>query len=96
VIEFKKSDSDPNAAKWQLLLELFTLKQKGIEKKGRLEYAEKNHQAKTEVVILDDAYEAELLRIFEEIDALVAKTTPPSPVFTQKCKRCAYYEYCFI
>ncbi|MDR3177579.1 MAG: CRISPR-associated protein Cas4, partial [Campylobacteraceae bacterium] len=34
VIEFKKSDSDPNAAKWQLLLELFTLKQKGIEKKG--------------------------------------------------------------
>ncbi|MDR0579596.1 MAG: CRISPR-associated protein Cas4, partial [Campylobacteraceae bacterium] len=58
VVEFKKSDSDPKAAKWQLLLELFTLKQKGIEKKGRLEYAQKSKQTKAEIVILDEAHEA--------------------------------------
>ncbi|MDR0408743.1 MAG: CRISPR-associated protein Cas4 [Campylobacteraceae bacterium] len=96
VIEFKKSDSDPKAAKWQLLLELYTLKQKGIEKKGRLEYAEKNRQAKTEIIVLDDKHEAELLKIFEEITALVEDKTPPKPIFKSKCKRCAYYEYCFI
>ncbi|MDR1461117.1 MAG: CRISPR-associated protein Cas4 [Campylobacteraceae bacterium] len=96
VIEFKKSDSDPEAAKWQLLLELFTLKQKGIEKKGKLEYAEKNRQTKTEVVILDDIYEAKLLKIFEEIDTLIEEKVPPKPIFASKCKRCAYYEYCFI
>jgi CRISPR-associated exonuclease Cas4 len=96
VVEFKKSDSDPKAAKWQLLLELFTLKQKGIEKKGRLEYAEKNKQTKAEIVILDDAHEAELLNIFDEINALVEKSAPPSPIFMTKCKKCAYYEYCFI
>jgi CRISPR-associated exonuclease Cas4 len=96
VVEFKKSDSDPEAAKWQLLLELFTLKQKGIEKKGRLKYAEKNKQTKAEVVVLDDTCEAKLLNIFEEINALVEKSTPPSPIFMSKCKKCAYYEYCFI
>ncbi|MDR1150795.1 MAG: CRISPR-associated protein Cas4 [Clostridiales bacterium] len=96
VIEFKKSDSDPEAAKWQLLLELFTLKQKGIEKKGKLEYAEKNKQTKTEIVILDDACETKLLKIFEEINTLVEEKTPPKPVLVSKCKKCAYYEYCFI
>jgi CRISPR-associated exonuclease Cas4 len=96
VVEFKKSDSDPEAAKWQLLLELFTLKQKGIERKGRLEFAETNRQTRAEVIILDDIHEAELLNIFEEINALIEKTTPPNPIFMPKCKRCAYYEYCFI
>jgi CRISPR-associated exonuclease Cas4 len=96
VVEFKKSDSDPEAAKWQLLLELFTLKQKGIEKKGRLEYAEKSKQTKTEIIVLDDEHEVKLLKIFEEITALIQETVPPKPLFMPKCKRCAYYEYCFI
>ncbi|MDR2790296.1 MAG: CRISPR-associated protein Cas4 [Campylobacteraceae bacterium] len=96
VVEFKKSDSDPEAAKWQLLLELFTLKQKGIEKKGRLEYAEKNKNTKSEIIILDSAHEAKLLEIFQEINDLVLQAAPPKPAFMPKCKRCAYYEYCFI
>jgi CRISPR-associated exonuclease Cas4 len=96
VVEFKKSDSDPEAAKWQLLLELFPLKQKGIEKKGRLEYAEKSKQTKTEIIVLDDEHESKLLNIFEEITALIGEKVPPKPLFMPKCKRCAYYEYCFI
>ncbi|MDR1976568.1 MAG: CRISPR-associated protein Cas4, partial [Campylobacteraceae bacterium] len=95
-VELKKSDSDPEAAKWQLMLELFTLSQRGIERKGRLEYIEKSRQTKSEVVLLDSANEAKLLKTFEEIDSLVAQEVPPKPVFVSKCKRCAYYEYCFI
>ncbi|MGE4444862.1 MAG: Dna2/Cas4 domain-containing protein, partial [Candidatus Altimarinota bacterium] len=35
LIEVKKSDSDPQAVKWQVLLYLYKLKQKGVEKKGK-------------------------------------------------------------
>ena len=41
LVEVKKSDSDPEAVKWQLLLYLYKLKQKGVEKKGKIEYIEK-------------------------------------------------------
>ena len=42
--ELKKSDADPVAAKWQLLYYLKVLKEKGIERKGKLEFAEKNRE----------------------------------------------------
>jgi CRISPR-associated exonuclease Cas4 len=96
VVEFKKSDSDPQAAKWQLMYELFTLKQKGVERKGRLEYAEKNTQTKSEVVLLDSENEAKLTTVLAEIDELIEQKTPPKATFAPKCKKCAYYEYCFI
>ena len=41
VVEVKKSDSDIEAAKWQLLLYLYKLEQVGVKKKGRLEVFEK-------------------------------------------------------
>ena len=97
VIEVKKSDSDIKAAKLQLLYYLYRLKQKGIIKKGRLELFEKNKQdKKIHTVILDEKEEARLLKILEEIDQLIELSAPPKPVFTNKCKRCAYYEFCFL
>lgn len=40
--EIKKSDADAEAAKWQLLYYLSVLKSKGIVRKGKLEFVEKN------------------------------------------------------
>ncbi len=40
--EVKKSDADAEAAKWQLLYYLKVLKTKGVIRKGKLEFAEKN------------------------------------------------------
>lgn len=40
--EIKKSDADIEAAKWQLLYYLSVLKSKGIVRKGKLEFVEKN------------------------------------------------------
>lgn len=94
--EFKKSDSDPNAVKWQVLLYLYKLKQKGVERKGRVEYYEKNHNRKTEIYELDEANKKELLEVLDEIQKLILSDTPPPPKFENKCKKCAYYEYCFI
>jgi CRISPR-associated exonuclease Cas4 len=94
--EFKKSDSDPEAVKWQVLLYLYKLKQKGLERKGRVEYHEKNHNTKTEIIELDEVSEKELLEVLEAIETLINMPRPPEAIFENKCKKCAYYEYCFI
>ncbi len=97
VVEVKKSDSDLESAKWQLLFYLYALKQKGVEKKGRLEVFEKNRQSKKRFeVILDEESEKKLQEILDEIQKLVSLPKPPQPQYASKCKKCAYYEYCFI
>ena len=96
VVEVKKSDSDIEAAKWQLLFYLYKLKQKDIIKKGRLEVFEKKKQDKKRIeIILDEENEKRLVEIIEEIKTLLSNPLPP-PKFESKCKRCAYYEYCFL
>ncbi len=96
LVEFKKSDSDPEAVKWQVLLYLYKLKQKGIHRKGKIDYHEKNHNTKTEILELDEQNEKELLRVLEAIENLINLPKSPAPKFENKCKKCAYYEYCFI
>ena len=97
VVEVKKSDSDIEAAKWQLLYYLYILKQKGIEKKGRLEVFEKNRQDKKRFVIeLSEENERKLLEILEDIEKILSGKTLPKPNFTRKCRKCAYYEFCFL
>ncbi|KIM05812.1 MAG: CRISPR-associated protein Cas4 [Sulfurovum sp. AS07-7] len=96
LVEFKKSDSDPEAVKWQVLLYLYKLKQKGIQRLGKIEYFEKNKEQKSEILELDEANEEELLKVLDAIEELISSATPPPPKFENKCKKCAYYEYCFI
>lgn len=94
--ELKKSDSDPEAVKWQVLLYLYKLKQKGIIRKGKIEYAEKNRNTKQEILELDETNEKELLATLERIEAFISLPAPPPVTLEPKCKKCAYYEYCFI
>ena len=70
--ELKKSDADPVAAKWQLLYYLKVLKEKGIERKGKLEFAEKNKTGKKTVLLeLTEDTEKELLGYISEIEDLL-------------------------
>ncbi len=97
VIEVKKSNSDIEAAKWQLIYYLYILKQKGINKKGKLEVFEKKKQDKKRFEIeLTNEYEEKLLKTLEDIEKILRNDTPPKPKFESKCKKCAYYEYCFL
>lgn len=97
VVEVKKSDSDLEAGKWQLLFYLYILKQKGIVKKGRLEVFEKNKQNKKRFeIILDEENESRVVEIVESIEKLISQPTLPEPKYDKKCKKCAYYEYCFL
>lgn len=96
LVEIKKSDSDPEAVKWQVLLYLYKLKEHGIYKKGKIEFIEKKKDKKVIFVELDEENEKKLLQILEKIEILIQQKLPPKVVFESKCKKCAYYEYCFI
>jgi len=101
LIEIKKSDADIKAVKWQVLLYLKKLKDKGINKKGKIEFIEKNKQdKKIHYIELTDEYEKELIELSNKINNLLAAECP-SPLIQQakisnKCKKCAYYSYCYI
>lgn len=94
VVEFKKSDSDVNAAKMQAMLYLKRLKNLGINKKARLEFFEKRKQnsKKIEVELDEKLLESSL----KEIEIFLQTPTPPKPVKNASCKKCAYYEICFL
>lgn len=95
--EVKKSDADPEAAKWQLLYYLKVLKEKGIERKGRLEFIEKKKENKKVVTVeLTAELELELDRYIREIEMLLAQEQVPGAISKPKCKKCAYYEYCYV
>lgn len=95
--ELKKSDADAAAAKWQLLFYLKVLKDKGIFRKRKLEFLEKGKGDKKVVFVdLTEEAEAELQQHLLEIEALLEQAEVPEVVKKPHCKRCAYYEYCYI
>lgn len=94
--EIKKSDADVEAAKWQVLLYLKVLKDKGIERKGKLQFIEKNKSKKISIIELDEKNLEELRKITNNIEKLLVEENPPEVITEPKCKRCAYYEYCYI
>lgn len=95
--ELKKSDADVDAAKWKLLFYLKVLKSKGIIRKGKLEFAEKNKTGRKIVILeLTDEVENELDRYIQEIETLLSQEAIPPALGSVQCKKCAYYEYCYI
>lgn len=97
LVEVKKSDADVTAATWQLMYYLKVLKSKGIERKGKLEFIEKNKSDKKIFIIeLDEENEINLDKYVKEIEELISNDKIPEILNKGKCKKCAYYEYCYI
>lgn len=95
VTEYKKSDADIKASIWQLLLYLSILKQKGIEKKGKLIFDEKNISKKKIIIIkLTSKGENELEKIDRRINQLLDSEFPPKGRNDRRCTKCSYYSYC--
>lgn len=96
-MEIKKSDADIEACKWQLLYYLKILKDKGIERKGKLEFIEKNKTDRKIIFIeLNEEIEKELNEHISKIEELLSKDELPTVINKSACKKCAYYEYCYI
>lgn len=97
ITEIKKSDADVEAAKWQLLYYIYVLKKKGIMRKGKLEFIEKNKSERKIVYVeLTETEESRLKEIIQEINCLLAEDETPGLLNKPTCKKCAYYEYCYI
>ena len=95
--EVKKSDADVEAATWQLLYYLKVLRDKGIVRRGKLECIEKNKSDNKILYFeLTNEIERELLNYIEDIDKLLTGGKVPKVLNSAKCKKCAYYEYCYI
>ena len=95
--ELKKSDADETASKWQLYYYLYVLKSKGIQRKGKLQFLEKNKQeSKTLVLELTPEIEEQLLKHIREIEVLIESDVLPPVLHKKQCSKCAYYEYCYI
>lgn len=97
LVEIKKSDSDVEATKWQVLLYLKILKEKGLYRKGKIEFIDKKKSDKKIVFVeLNEENENELKNTEKKIFNLINDDIAPSPNLKKGCKKCAYYEYCFI
>lgn len=95
--EIKKSDADVEAAKWQLLFYLKVLKSKGIIRKGKLEFVEKNKGNKKIMIFeLNDETEQKLEQYISEIETLLEGEEVPEVLNKSGCKKCAYFEYCYV
>lgn len=95
--EVKKSDADFEASKWQLLYYLYILKEKGIDRKGKLEFIEKNKKSKkTYIIELGQEEEILLEQYQKEILSLIEGDKIPEVLHKATCKKCAYYEYCYV
>lgn len=95
--EIKKSDADEEACKWQLLYYLMVLKKKGIQRKGKLEFIEKNKGGKKSIILeLTDELETQLNQYIKQVELLLQEDNVPELEQKNHCKKCAYFEYCFI
>lgn len=97
LVEVKKSDSDMEAVRWQILFYLKILKDKGIDKKGKIEVVEKK-KGNNKIIYeeLTEEKEEQLKEIIYNVKKLIEAENPPRVEFDNKCKKCAYYEYCYV
>lgn len=97
LVEVKKSDADVEAVKWQTLYYLKVLKDKGIERMGKIEFIEKKKQERKIIYVeLTEEKERELGQLLVEISDYIAADKIASVLNEKKCRKCAYYDYCYI
>lgn len=92
--EVKKSKSIEEAGIWQLKYYLYFLNERGIKiDKGILDYPTLR---KREEVRLEEGDKGKIHNILIEIENIVSQKNMP-PVINEKiCRKCAYFEYCYI
>lgn len=93
ICEIKKSSSQREMAIQQLKYYLYLLNKKGIEVKGELLVPKENHK---EMIVLNENDILEIDKQLERIKRLCNEVTPPEIINNKICKKCAYFELCYI
>ncbi|HIX82830.1 CRISPR-associated protein Cas4 [uncultured Thomasclavelia sp.] len=93
ICEIKKSSSQREMAIQQLKYYLYLLNKKGIEVKGELLVPKENHK---EMIVLNENDILEIDKQLERIKKICNEVTPPEIINNKICKKCAYFELCYI
>lgn len=93
VREIKLSSKMTKADQYQLLFYLYQLKKRGLVRKGLISYT---REKRTEELELSEENEKELEKIIEDINMLLSKSTVPPLIHKSYCRKCAYYDFCYI
>jgi CRISPR-associated exonuclease Cas4 len=92
--EVKKSRSIEKAHIYQLKYYIRTLKEMGVEGlSGEIDYPKLK---KKEKILWENDDEARFQEIFSDIRAILDEKKPPAVEEKTFCKKCAYYEFCFV
>jgi CRISPR-associated exonuclease Cas4 len=93
VIEYKKSFSNIEVSKYQLMYYLLKLQEKGLCRKGKLVHSSTGEE---KIVILSEQNKIELNDIIKKIDELNQLSKPPKYRHSPKCNNCSYFSYCSL
>ncbi len=92
--EIKKSDKLEEGSIWQIRYYIYILKEKGlIIEKGILDYPKLR---KRKEIYLTEEDELQMKNILDDIEKIINTEKPPKEVKKAYCKKCSYYELCFI
>jgi CRISPR-associated exonuclease Cas4 len=89
--EIKLSSKMEEADKMQVYYYLYFLKQKGIIKKGMINYVKEKRREEIE---LTDEIEQKIKFVLDDIIKICEHTNPPEYKKLKYCTKCAYYEFC--
>ena len=91
--EIKKSNKIEEASIWQVKYYLYYLKQRGVVTKGIIDYPLLKQNVEVELTE-DDVKAIKIL--VDDIYRIVKENLPPILEKKTFCKKCAYYEMCYI
>lgn len=92
--EVKKTDKFDELHIWQVKFYIYQLKKFGIENvKGVIDYPKLKKTYKVELSVED---EIKLEQAFNDIQQIIQKSKPPKVIRKPFCKKCSYYELCYI
>ncbi len=92
--EVKKSRKIEKAHIWQVKYYLYQLKSRGIENiAGEIDYPKLK---KKESVSLTEADSQTFKDIFKEMKIILDQVQPPKVINRPFCKKCAYFEFCYV
>lgn len=95
IYEIKKSDKNKESDIWQIKYYMYYLKKaKGIHiEEGILRYP-KEHKVEKVVLTRQDILTIE--NIIAKIEDIKNQREMPSKIYAKICKKCSYYEFCYV
>lgn len=92
VCEIKTSSRYLQATRFQLLYYLYRLKEYEVNIIGQILVPKERRKIR---VVLDEDSERALLEVLDDIKKIVQLESPPPPVRTVYCRKCAYRDFCW-